>query len=94
MTVDKRWYEGALADTLEKLREEARRKRRLVYDCDKAQVFGQRVVCSKGLPLSSAKDGGVPLARVLAGVTTAKCQNCRHWHSNRPAETAKEKKMK
>lgn len=67
-------FEEPKATKLEELREIARAKRRLTYDCFNALSDAERVVCKKGHVLRGTQ--GVPLAFVMRGMSSGTCQNC------------------
>lgn len=83
MKVDvERYFEEPMATKLEVLREIARKKKRLTYDCYNTIVPGNlptRVTCRKG------KLGGktMPLACVLRGMTALCCRECRDYNDGR-----------
>ena len=62
---------------LEEHRSEARLNLgRITYDCFLLKVHGDRVYCSKGIPLGRAKDGTADLASILRGVSFGVCKAC------------------
>lgn len=65
------------ATKMEGLREDRRKRRRLIYDCGGARVDpDHRVRCRHGYILSDTRNGGVELLSVLRGVTPSCCQTC------------------
>jgi len=69
-------FEPTKSAELDAMRQEARTKRRITYDCFNTTVAGDRVVCSKGYPMGSSKDGSMLLISVLAGRSCKVCQDC------------------
>jgi len=65
------FFEEPLATQMEAKRDEARRKRRITYDCFNAVVKGDKVVCAQGGFASP-----IPLLTVLRGRSSAICQKC------------------
>jgi len=75
--VEQEMFEEPMASLLTNSRIEARRKRRLTYDCMNAIVVGQNVVCRKKHKLSFTK--GLGLLSVLRGRTSLICQTCKDY---------------
>jgi len=76
MVSDKQ-YQEPIASELERLRDDARSKRAIIYDCLNAAVgVGDRVACRKGHPFAGTSDGAVPLIGVLRGRTPSICSSC------------------
>jgi hypothetical protein len=65
------------ASRLAKLRIEARKKRRVTYDCLSAIVDGERVKCNIGRSIGHAADGSMNLVSVLSGRSSSVCQDCK-----------------
>ena len=61
-----------LATELEQMREGARKKRRITYDCFSAKVGGDKVVCAEGYLLGRR----LTLLSVLRGQSSRVCQDC------------------
>ena len=73
-------FESPRAEQLDGLREVARHKRRIVYDCFKAKVFdstdGVRVRCPHNILAPHHDDGSMDLRTVLRGGGAKVCQDC------------------
>ena len=61
-----------IATELEQMREEARKKWRITYDCFSAKVKGDKVVCAEGYLLGRR----LTLLSVLRGQSSRVCQDC------------------
>ena len=73
-------FKNPMAAELIKKRIQARRKRRLTYDCMSAVVKGVVVLCKEGhrFPQVGRSQGnGLSLLSVLRGRSSSVCQNCR-----------------
>lgn len=66
-----KYFEEPLATQLEIKREEARKKRRITYDCFNAILSDGQVKCAQGHFRHS-----IPLLTVLRGRSTAVCVKC------------------
>lgn len=66
-----RYFEEPLGSQLEAKRDEARRRRRITYDCFNTVVKGNVVVCARGYFSTS-----IPLITVLRGRSSAACAKC------------------
>lgn len=67
-------FDEPMASKLDNLRELARSKRRITYDCFNARVQGNQVYCAKGHQLKRA--GFMGLISVLRGRSCLTCQKC------------------
>lgn len=78
--IDAKLFQKPAVNALTKLRIEARRKRRLTYDCMNARVMGDRVICQAGYWFPQFGRGaeykGLDLVGVLAGRSSRVCQKC------------------
>lgn len=74
--ISERYFQEPVAGELERLRQIARSKQFITYDCFNAIVKGMKVVCSHGHRLGAARDGSVALLSVLRGRTTMSCAGC------------------
>lgn len=71
------WDDKALLEKLENDRDKLRDDgKRMTFDCLKALVKGDRVVCSLGKRLGQASDGGITLTQVMRGICSGACKNC------------------
>jgi len=71
-----------MAAELTKYRIRARKKRRLTYDCMKAIVQGDIVVCKKKhrfMKVGRQIKEGFPLLAVLRGRSSSVCQRCKDY---------------
>ena len=59
-------------------REVARSRRRIIYDCYNAVVFGGSVKCKAGHSFASRLNW-IPLAKVLRGSAYLRCQGCKDY---------------
>lgn len=64
------------AAELDKLREHARAKWHITYDCMNAIVKGPNVVCKLGYPMGRSKDKSMSLRAVLRGRSSKMCRDC------------------
>lgn len=64
-----------VASSLEKLRDNAREKRRILYDCFNTATDGKKVRCKNGYEFPHKKDG-FPFLSTLRGMTPQICQEC------------------
>jgi len=71
------------ASELAKRRIEARKKRRLTYDCLSAIVDGERVKCNIGRHIGHAADGSMNLVSVLSGRSAKVCQGCKDHNADK-----------
>lgn len=72
MTWD-RWFREPKASELAAIREQSRKKHRILYDCMNAKVSGAIVGCSKGHGLPKT---AIALLTVLSGRSCQMCQRC------------------
>jgi hypothetical protein len=70
------------ASELAKRRIEARKKRRIPYDCLSAIVDGGRVKCNIGRHIGHAVDGSMNLVSVLGGRSSSVCQDCKDYDAD------------
>lgn len=71
------WDEPEALSEYERMRDEKRAwLGRLTFDCLNLKCQGDRAVCSAGHNLGLARDGSLPLLRVLKGYTAAICREC------------------
>lgn len=76
-------FEAPLVNQLERMREQARKKRRIVYDCFKAQVMNDgRVWCPHYILNRQSNDGRRSLAEVLRGRALTVCETCRFYDAD------------
>jgi hypothetical protein len=78
---DSNAFKNPMAAELTKNRIQARRKRRLTYDCMSAIVKGAVVVCKEGhkflqMGRRGGQGQGLSLLSVLRGRSSGVCQNC------------------
>jgi hypothetical protein len=85
--IDSNIFKKPMAAELTNKRIQARKKRRLTYDCMGAIVKGAVVVCKEGhhfMSLGRGKGGGkgegLPLLAVLRGRSSGACQRCRDFN--------------
>ncbi|MBA7605059.1 hypothetical protein ES703_12188 [subsurface metagenome] len=64
------------AAELDKLREDARVKRHITYDCVHAVVKGPNVACELGYPIGRSRDRSMSLRAVLRGRSSKMCRDC------------------
>jgi hypothetical protein len=88
MKVDSNTFKNPMAAELIKKRIQARRKRRLTYDCMSAIVKGAVVVCKEGhkflqMGRRGGQGQGLSLLSVLRGRSSGVCQNCRDFDEER-----------
>jgi len=69
-------FSESAAQQLDKLRQEARAKRHITYDCFFAVVQGNKVVCKLGYPMGRSKDKSMSLRAVLRGRSSKMCRDC------------------
>jgi hypothetical protein len=77
---DSNAFKNPMAAELTKNRIQARRKRRLTYDCMSAIVKGAEVLCKEGhkfLAVGRRHGNGLSLLSVLSGRSSKVCQTCR-----------------
>jgi len=75
-------FQEPRATQLTLLRIQARRKRRLTYDCMNTRVQGEWVYCRKGYKLPSPgrqNSNGLGLLSVLKGRSSQICQKCKDY---------------
>jgi hypothetical protein len=78
--VDSNTFKYPMAADLIQKRIQARKKRRLTYDCMSGIVKGAIVVCKEGhsFPQVGRSEGqGLSLLSVISGRSSRVCQNCR-----------------
>ena len=73
-TLPQRYFEGPGLAELERLRDEARKKRRITFDCRHSKVFGKYVRCAKGHPLRVSQS--LTTLFVLRGASSGECKEC------------------
>ena len=77
MVVSSVWEKPLFLDECEKQRKLARKRHScLTFDCFKAKVKGQKVVCSTGSRISHYPGGAMTLVSVLRGRTASVCDLC------------------
>jgi len=87
--IDKKLFQEPLATRLAEMRIKARRRlnvfrkrKRLTYDCMKAIVKGDSVVCKKRHKFKMVgrrKKEGLSLLSVLRGMSSSVCQKCKDY---------------
>ena len=73
-TLPQRYFEEPIVTELEQLRSEARKKRRITFDCFHSKVFGEYVQCAKGHPLRVSQS--LTTLAVLRGASSGECKEC------------------
>lgn len=76
------FFKRKAAEKMADMREKARRRRRIPYDCMNAVVVGGEVVCKLGYrfpPHAHSKKTSMPLLTVLRGRSNIVCQKCRDY---------------
>jgi len=77
--ISDKWFKRPKVNELTILRREARRKRRLTYDCLNGIVAGSTVLCKRGHTfkvMGKRKIPGLPVIGVLGGMSSSVCRNC------------------
>jgi hypothetical protein len=73
-------FEETRASWLEQLRDKARQKRRIIYDCFGAEVLEDHTVrCRFGTPFPDNSNGTTQLLAILRGRTPQVCQKCSNY---------------
>lgn len=75
------------ASELAKRRIEARKKRRIPYDCLHAIVDGDFVICGKGNCIGRATGDSMGLFTVLCGRSALVCQDCKDYDADKVKST-------
>jgi hypothetical protein len=75
------WFTEPTFSELEMMRQKARDKQRIPYDCHNAIVKGSHVICRKGHHIGRAPGGSMLLLTVLRGRSSRQCKNCRDYDS-------------
>lgn len=81
------------ASELAKLRIEARKKRRITFDCLSAVVDDDKVKCKKGNVIGRAQNGTMSLVSALAGRSALVCQDCKKYDADKVTATIIGKKV-
>ena len=80
MKIKEEWFTEPEATKLQDLRQKARAKWRITYDCLNNIVKGDRVFCRRGTPIGTSKDGSMMLITVLTGRSSSVCKKCMHFN--------------
>ena len=77
--IDRKLFQAPAANALTRMRIQARRKRRLTYDCMSGIVKGEIVVCKKGHRFRArgrSNKTGIGVLAILKGTSSTACQKC------------------